>query len=249
AVGVSAAFTDVRDRTQAFIGDLEEPEDPLGYGGNLGSVTADNNVSLTARSTPHVWSVAASAGGAARGGARADKGRGATASAGGSGANINAPTGLGETGNATAGSSGGLGISGSVAFNWVEEDTRAFIRDLVTVRAGNQVHVEAFSNPVLVAIAGGFVFTDGKGIGGTFGFNHRDQTPTAYVAHATITGLVGGLTNPDLQLFAHSDNTIVFVTASAAITGSGGTKSSFDVAGEFNLGDISNNTSAYVGDG
>jgi hypothetical protein len=242
-VGISASFTDVRDRTQAFIGDLEEAVDPLGTGGVRGTVTAGHDVSLSERSTPQVWSVAASVGVAPGGASATDNGGGGVVTANGSGGAINADTGLGTISSAGGGTSSGLGVAGSVAFNWVEQDTRAFIRDLVTVKAGDQVKAEAFSNPEIVALAGGFAFGNSKGIGATFAFNHLDQTTTAFVDHATVTNLGNGAANPNLELYAHSDNTIVAITASG-----GGDKTSFAAAGAFNFGDISNNTSAYVGD-
>ena len=52
----------------------------------------------------------------------------------------------------------GLGFSGSVAFNRIEQNTKAFIKDKVDVNVTGDLDLEAFSSPTLIAGAGGFAF-------------------------------------------------------------------------------------------
>ncbi len=158
-VGISASFTDIQDRTQAFIGDSQEPVQPGGYGGATGSVSAGNNLSLAAHSTPELWSIGV-AGGFADGGETYN----------GSG---------GEMSAGDSESSSGYGLAGSVAFNWLEQNTLAFIRDSVTVFTGNDLTLETSSRPLLVSVAGSLGDGQRVGIGGSYAHNelNRSQRP------------------------------------------------------------------------
>ena len=227
AVGIGAAFTDVRDKTQAFIGDSFEATPAGGYtGGVYGQVSAGGNVNVNAISNPQLWTFGAAATVAAGG---TDNG------GGGSGNTVDLDN--GGDGGAGDGSSFGFGLSAAVAFNFLDQRAEAFIRDAVTVTGGNEVRVEADSNPLLVSAAGGFAFADDQvAIGGTYAHNQFDQVTRAFVENATING-------GDLTVDAHTDNTVLGIAASGA-----GSKDDGAIAGGVNLNLFDQNTQAYIGD-
>ncbi len=219
-VGIGAALNEIRDRTQAFIGDSQEDVAPGGYGGELGSVHAGGDLSLYARSNPQAWSIAASTGVATG------------TDNGGSSSTSNVDLGSGSA------SSFGLGLSGSMGLNWVDQLAETFIRDSVAVTVGGDLSLEAESSPKLISGAGAFAFADGHfGIGGTYSHNQLIQATRSYTEQADIqAGAVG--------LNAHSNNTILGIAASGA-----GAKGNPAIAGGANLNRINEQTLAYLGDG
>ena len=224
-VGISAAFTDIRDHTVAFIGDSQEPLAPEtgldGFGGELGSVRVAGNLSVIARSTPAVWTIAVS-GGVAQ---DTDDGSG--------------PAGSSEGGQF------GLGLSGDVAFNFVDHDTLAFIRDAVRVTIGGQLIVEADGDDLLmVAGAGAVAYGKHLGIGGSYAHNDLDQITDAYTDNIIISPLSPQMP-PDLKIYAHAeDNTVVTVAVGGA-----GAKKIAAVAGSVTNNPLDIVTHACLGNG
>ena len=219
-VGMGVSISEIRDQTLAFIGDSQEDVSPGGFGGELGSVHAGNDLSASARSNPQSWSIAASAGIAT------GTDNGSSSSTG----NVDLGTG--------SSASFGMGLSGSVGLNWIDQVTESFIRDSVTVTVGRNLTLEAESNPQLISGAGAFAFANGQfGIGGTYAHNQLIQTTRAYTAHADIQAEA-------VELDAHSDNTILGISASGA-----GAKADPAIAGGANLNSLNQRTLAYLGDG
>ena len=219
-VGVSASFNHVIDHTRAFVGDSRDRVCAGGYGGVEGSVTAGNDVTVYARSTPQIWAIGASAG----------------IAPGGTDSTDNGAMEGGMTSVPDSGEKFGLGFSGSVAFNWVDTFTRAFVADGVSVEVGNHLGVEAYSDPLLVAGAGGFAFGNDWGIGGAYAHNTLEQTTRAFITNATVE-------SGTIEIRAHTDNKIIGVAASGA-----GAKDDGAIAGAVNLNFLTHEVGAFVGD-
>jgi len=220
-VGIGASFNDLRVKTQAFIGDSDEAVPIGGYGGNLGTVNAGHSLDVIAHSMPEIWSVAASAGVATG----RSKGTGSTNN---TKANVN---------GSQFGGQYGFGISGSVAFNWLDQDTRAFIRDAVTVVAKGDINIQAVNDPFLIGAAGAFAFGQDVGIGGSYAQGELHQLTLAFGENA-------GVTAGTLSVAAHTDNVVVVIAASGT-----GAKDSGSVAGAVPNAVVDDDTAAYLGDG
>jgi len=208
-IGISLTFTSIKDVTRAFIGDRIDDIALGGYGGVTGKVKAGRDIDIYARSSPVAWAIAA-AGGVASGTDNGGAGQGQTASVGAP-SNSN-PSDLGSAGaDGGVGGGFGIGVSGSVAFNLIEQRTVAAINDNAVVEAGGNIELEAFSDPLLVNIAGGVAFgDDALAVGAAYGHNQLTQTTTAFIGDA----LVIRVTNVDI--YAHSDNDIIGIAATGA---------------------------------
>jgi hypothetical protein len=220
-VGISASFNDMRGETLAFIGDLSEVVPIGGYGGNLGVVNAGHNLGVTAHSTPEIWSVAASAGIATG----RSKGSGTT--------NEKKVTVEGQE----FGGQYGFGLSGSVAFNWLDQNTVAFIGEAVTVVAAGEIDIEAENDPFLIGAAGAFAFGQDVGVGGTYAQSELHQLTLAYAENASLSAATVNVT-------AHTDNAVVAIAASGT-----GAKDSGSIAGAVPNAIVDNHTVAYLGAG
>ena len=231
-VGIGAAIAHIMDTTQAFIGDFKDTVPIAGFGdGTLtGTVTVGGDLSIYARSTPEIWTVGASAGIALGASDQPDPGKTDNGAMEEDGPNPT-PT------STESGQEFGLGFSGSMAFNWIEQNTQAAIRDKVTVNVTGDVSLEAYSDLLLVAVAGGVAFGNDWGIGGAYAHNNLHQTTKAFVENGTIDA-------NDLDIRAHSDNKIIGVAASGA-----GATDDGAIAGGVNLNFLTYNVYAYIGDG
>ena len=73
----------------------------------------------------------------------------------------------------------------------------------------DRLSIEAYGKSLLVSAAGAFVYGDDVGIGGTYTHNQLIQKTLAYVSQAAVTA-------ESTDLYAHTDNRVIGVAASAA---------------------------------
>ncbi|KPJ90450.1 MAG: hypothetical protein AMJ53_13520, partial [Gammaproteobacteria bacterium SG8_11] len=233
-VGVSSSIAIVKDKTQAFIGDSVEPVAIGGYGAVLGSVTADNNLTIVADSLQEVWGLAIAAGFA-----NGDSNQ----SSGGTQTRLS----VGSPGDASyngTGGSFGFGLSGDVVYSSVTQDTQAFIRDAVTVTVANLLTVNALSELALVAASGGFASAQGAAVSASYTNSRIKQTTKAFIENANILG------NADVNVHADSNNLMVTL----AVGGSSATSNEdigggLAIAGSVNDNEFTFTTEAYIGNG
>ena len=217
--GIAAVFTEMSGTTRAFMADAAEKVSAGGYGGVLGAAQAGRDMRVKASASPALWSVAASAGIAAG----SDQGSGPVQEA------------SVEAGEAQVGGTYGFGASGSVAFNWFDQDTQAYIRDAVTITVGGALALEASSKPLLVAAAGAFAFGNDVGIGGTYAHNEVDQTTSAFAENARLS-------SKTVHIAAQTDAVVVTVAASGS-----GAKESGSIAGAVPRVIVKGETLASIG--
>ncbi|KPJ87670.1 MAG: hypothetical protein AMJ53_17780, partial [Gammaproteobacteria bacterium SG8_11] len=242
-IGMSASLTKILDTTQAFIGDAKEAVSLGGYGGELGSVKAGNDLLIDADSIQTVWSIAISAGFADGGGNNESSG----------GENTRTGTGSPGDDNYDGGSgSFGFGLSGDVSYNWIKQDTQAFIRDAVTVEVLNRIALDAVSDLTLVAGAGGLTSSSNAAVSASYTHNRISQNTKAYIDNARVRGNESGTVNPDIDVVANSISDIVTL----AIGGSSAKSNEQDddgvtiaIAGSVNSNKFVFDTQAYVGEG
>lgn len=156
-VGISASFNDINNSTKAFVGDANESR------GAMGTVEAQNDVNITARSNHKDWAVSLSG----------------TFS---SGADFG--TGGEQSSN---GVSFGFGISGDVSFNHIVDNTQAFIPERARIDAKNSLNVNATSTAFTATGAGGVGYGDHSGIAGSFSHAIVDKTVYAFIRNANVS--------------------------------------------------------------
>ncbi|HSG90038.1 MAG TPA: hypothetical protein VLA56_12570, partial [Pseudomonadales bacterium] len=116
--------------------------------------------------------------------------------------------------SAPAGGKGtfGIGISGDVALNFLDDTTIAMISDGVTVTADGAVTLDAVNNGFLLNVGGALVINQAKnglGIAGAFGLNDLQRDTQAVIDGATVTGASVGLD-------AKTTDRLISITAGAS---------------------------------
>ncbi|HEX6971983.1 MAG TPA: hypothetical protein VF234_07170, partial [Limnochordia bacterium] len=84
--------------------------------------------------------------------------------------------------SAAAVTGGGVGASGSLAANFIESNTLAYVDGGAQVHAQDNVGVVAQSDDVIRNLAGGASYGDSAGIGGSLSVNHLGGSTKAYIA-------------------------------------------------------------------
>lgn len=153
-----------------------------------------------------------------------------------------------------------VGVAGSVAVNYLNTDTEAYIDENANVRAGNNVGVTAKDDTTVDVIAGSAgLGLSVAGVGGSISVNVLDKTTHAYVASGASVDAdgTGSTTHSVSQIDANNNKTssnekglaiqavsterLFDVTAS----GAGGLYAGVAGAAAINL--VTNDTSAYIG--
>ena len=211
AVGVSAAFAVLDNQTRAFIGNAEGAMNAGGYGGTLGRVTAGQDIAINAVSDSDLLTIAI-AGSFSDG---VDSGNASDSNQNGS----------------------GFGLAGDAALNIVKENTQAFIRDAVTVGAGNNLSVLANSGGSHIAASGAVSYADtGTQLSGSSAQNRLTQLTQSYIADAAVSAL-------DLSITSNTDYALFNLAAGFSETDA----ESWGFAGSGNYSDIDSTALAYVG--
>src|SRR5262249_41788578 len=220
-VGASAAFTTVKNTTQAFIGDSVELFGPLTTGGIVGNVQAGNNLAISADSTHEIWNVAVAGSG--------------------QGSDIKG-TGGEEQFQALQ---FGFGVSGDVAVNRVEETTEAFIRDVPDVQVGNDLSLTAHSDTFQAASAGATVTGNHLGIGGSFAHNTQEAPTPAFIQDVNLQNEqdTAALLARHVTIAATTDGTVLTFS-----NGGSGTPKGASVAGSVNRNNLTDTTEAFLGE-
>ncbi|QDV43852.1 Leukotoxin [Stieleria neptunia] len=146
-----------------------------------------------------------------------------------------------QTPQTTSTGKAGVGISGAVTLNIVEDDARAVVRD-VGVITSKQINVLATNDSNLGSLAGaGTLVTGGGnslGIAGAVGLNFVDG------ATETVVNRTGELTATGLTIRSARDGRIVSI--SAGVAGATG-RSSIAVAGSVGITKTGNATTSLLG--
>ncbi len=226
AVGGGVCLNFVTDTTKAFIGDVAPST------GSGGTVTAQNDVNVTASSTQRIWNVAAS-------GADSSQSDGQS-----SVAPMGAPGVLSSTSPTSSSSSGsgssmsfGFGASGSVAYNSLNEDTEGFIQGSVTVTASQVVNVDATTDILMVAVPVAAAYGTKAAIAGSFAYNGLNATTKAWTENVQINA-------DNLSLAATSSEIVI-----AVALGGSGTNNYVALGGSVDDNSLTNITKAYIGSG
>jgi hypothetical protein len=233
-VGIVLGFLNVKDTTDAYIGDTTSLPSPAG-----GSVSAAGSLTVNANSYERL--MAASASKASAGGNDSDEGdKNGTAS----GAEQNGESSTADTNENTeqGNYSFGIGASGDIAFNTVNDSTQAFINNGVAVNAGSTT-VTATDKSLMVSADGGLVSGSTVGLQGSFDEDKVTKDTEAYTNNVTLdTGsLTIGATSSDIVLAAAASG-----AGGSSSGGSGGSGGLLTLAGSVNYLDIANTTKAYT---
>jgi hypothetical protein len=207
--GASVTVNEQDNQTLAFIGDRNTAN--LGIGGR---VTAGNAVTVDATSTGKLFGISI-AGTLASGSSTTTPGVPTDDPDdpldGESLANL-----FGEDPAQTTQQRSGIGISGDVSINDINDTTHAYIRDGVTVTADGAVTVNAENDAFMLSVAGAAALelsraSSGVAIAGSFTLNDIDRDVQAFTQDAVLN--VGSL-----AIAADNDDTLLSVTAGAAGT-------------------------------
>ncbi len=207
--GASVTVNEQDNQTLAFIGDRNTAN--LGVGG---TVTAGNSIMVDATSTGKLFGISI-AGTLASGSSTTTPGVPTDDPDdpldGESLANL-----FGEDPAQTTQQRSGIGISGDVSINDINDTTHAYISDGVMVTADGAVTVNAENNAFMLSVAGAAALelsraSSGVAIAGSFTLNDIDRDVQAFTQDAVLT--VGSL-----AIAADNDDTLLSVTAGAAGT-------------------------------
>lgn len=145
---------------------------------------------------------------------------------------------------ANAKSKGGIGISGSVSINKLDETVYAFVGDHVVVDAGNQLKVHAINEAFVLSVSGAASLnmsmgSGGMALAGAFTLNNLDRDIRAYTKDAVITA-------HSVDVNAETIDKVISVTA-----GGGGSKltGAAAVTGSVSINEIDNTVESGFWDG
>ncbi len=244
-VGVSVAFNDMSNDTQAFIGE------PAGDSPGLpaGSVTAGGNVSVEATTSEMVYSVSvAGTLSSTNEGGESGKGGAAQGTPAPADVTVSDPQGTEES----AEKQGGIGISGAATVNDLHNDaTEAYITNNATVSTPDSLTVQATSTLDLLG-AGGAISADrtigasnGVQLAGAFVINvlNEDSSGNEREAEAFTQNATLLAKNTTID----ASNTALVLAFAAGAAGSLSTKGLAGVAGSVTLDLLSFETLAELG--
>jgi len=129
----------------------------------------------------------------------------------------------------------GPAVSGDVAFNQLTYSVQAYIRDVETVAAENEISLAAQDRPSLGAAAGAVVVGDNSGIGGSLAYNGQDAVTRAYTQDTSLQAA---------RLVIDAD---AVDTVSSFSRGSSGANLVLSVAGSVNFHNVSTTAEAALG--
>jgi hypothetical protein len=229
-VGASVSVNELENTTKAFIGTQNENAVSAG-----GTVTAGNDVTVDATSTEKFLNVAI-AGTLATGSTTTTPGV-PTDNPDDPLDGESLPNLFGEEPAQNVQKKAGIGISGDVAINILQDTTEAYIRG-VAVNAPGDVTVKADNDAFTLAVSGAAALelsseSSGAAIAGSFTLNDLDRDVKAFTQNATINA-------GNVDVTANTDDTILSITAGGAGTKSG----SAAVAGSANVNLIDSTTEA-----
>ena len=233
-IGFSGSYNNLNNTTKAFIGDNN------GDTGSPGSVTAGDAVTVTATSSENVYAIGIS--GAYSSGLTppsSDPLDGVSLPALFEEQPAVSGQAAGSTGDPASSASKqfGIGLSGDIALNFLDDDTEAYIAQTGSVHAGGEVNVAATDTSMFVAVAGAAAFGSSTGIGGSFSLDYLTKTTLAYIQGTSVNA-------GDVVIDASAPMTIISVVGGAT-----GSKSSASVAGSVNVNFLTGETEAYLGSG
>ncbi len=237
-IGISSAVNIANNVTLAKIGDVVSDTIPFGF---EAGVTAAGDVNVTADSTNLGLTVAFA-------GAKPDSGGAAPDPA------DNAPAAAPTPGDVTVnentvdvGGKAGLGISGAIGINIINQHTEATIADTdvavggdLLVHAMTQAPVVSVSMPVTL-ITGSSGSGSNTGIAGGLSVTKFDRDTIAQIVSGTVT-MTG---NGDVTVEAETRSETVAVV----VGGSGGSQSDTAIAGSVNVTIADDDTFAAIGAG
>ncbi len=224
-VGASVSLNEIDNVTHAFIGNVVDSALP-----GDGRIDAGNTIGLSAASDENIYSISVAGVFPESGGGGGGGGGGGSGGTTGFEAQVLEENGGGE-------GDFGIGLSGDVSFNFVQDDTQAYISDAADVDAGGLLSLNAENDPFLLAIAGSVAVSDHLGIGGSYSHNDLDLITKAWTARA-------GITSGGADLKAIADDKMITIAAGGA-----GSKKGLSVAGSANFNRVINDTGAGLGDG
>lgn len=237
-IGIAVGLTHVRATTEAFIGDNNGSTTPPG------SVTAAGNVGVSSTGKERLVALSASyvtAGGStsSNSGTTAQTPSAAEQSGASNTADKNTDTDINSYGGTSSSSGKGFGLSGDVALNFIDNHTKSWISDGVTVNANGSTGVNATDNTLLLAADGGLVRASTAGFAGAFADNDITKDTEAKTDGVNInTG--------SLSVTSNSTNKLLAATAGGAVTTGNGT-SYANIAGSVNWDKLHDTTLATSG--
>ena len=231
--GITVAINDLDRDTSAIIGAI----DPVvGTTPVTTDINASGALNVNARVTGNLWAFSLAAAVRAEDAPDGDVKDTATDTAGATAATDSKGAGSNDKGNQ---GEYGLGISGDVSLNRINDNTRAFINDAGTFRA-DRIALSASNDTEVLAVAGAvFVSSEAKSIGlaGSWSEITLTGATEAWINAATLLQVNG------LSITANRTGDIFSITAG----GSGApAKGSVTVAGSVSINRIANTTAAYL---
>ncbi|SHL67163.1 hypothetical protein SAMN05444414_1269 [Roseovarius marisflavi] len=237
-VGASAAVNDVTNVTLAKIGNVEDGTIPTDPAFNTG-VRSAGNVTVEADSLNLGLVVAFAA-------AKPDSASGTPSDPAD---NATPPT-VDQNSVTTGGGAldvagvAGLGISGAVGINLIDQTTEALISD-TTVTSGGDVTVHARTSGPVIAVSVPITIISGTpgggdtGIAGAVGVTVFDRTTRAAIENATVT--INGTGDLTVEAETRSES------VGFAVGGSGGAATDTAIAGSVNVTVADDTTEALIG--
>ncbi len=237
-IGISSGVNIANNTTLAKIGDVVTDTIPVAFDAG---VTTTGNVEVTADSTNLGLTVAFA-------GAKPDSGGSEPDPADNAPVTPPTPSDVTVTDSAASvGGKAGLGISGAVSVNIVNQHTEATIAD-TEVEAGGNVTVHALTQAPIVAVSMPVTLITGSsgsgsntGIAGGLSVTKLDRDTIAQIASGTVTMTGGG----DVLVEAETRSETVGVV----VGGSGGSQSDIAIAGSVGVTVTEDETRAAIGTG
>ena len=232
--GITVAINDIDRDTSAIIGAI----DPVvgTAPGRTSDINASGALNVNARVTGNLWAFSLAAAVRAEDAPDGDAKDTATDTAGATAATDSKGAGSNDKGNQ---GEYGLGISGDVSLNRINDNTRAYINDAGTFQA-DQIALSASNDTEILAVAGAvFVSSEAKSIGlaGSWSEISLTGATEAWINAATLLQVNG------LSISANRTGDIFSITAG----GSGApAKGSITVAGSVSINRIANTTTASL---
>ncbi len=235
-IGISSAVNISNNTTLAMIGDVVTDTIPMGFDAG---VEADGSVSITADSTNLGLTLAFA-------GAKPDSGGVTGDPADNSAATAPMPSDVTITDTAVdVGGKAGLGISGAIGINIINQHTEATVSD-TDLEVGGDLDVHARAAGPVVAVSAPLTLITGAtgsgnntGIAGGLSVTKFDRDTIAQIASGTVTMTGGG--NVDVDAETRSE------TVGVVVGGSGGSQSDTAIAGSVNVTVQGDDTFAAIG--
>ncbi|WP_158589118.1 leukotoxin LktA family filamentous adhesin [Alginatibacterium sediminis] len=227
-IGFSVSINNVLSDVRAFLGDFDPDNQNPGYA--KGSVSTQNDVSITATNTLLLGSYSVAGAIATENKAQTDTPSNASSTqSGGSSAQGASKSGSGKF---------GIGVSGDVSLNDLDATTLAYVDDGATIATANNVAIEANSINEIEALSGAVTISTqsyGNGIAGSYSQNTISENTQASIANANVQS--SGM----LRVAAQTSGTIESLAASLQSS-----KGKLGAAGSVAINDIDNQTLAFM---